>query len=530
VARAEAPGRDLKVRVIALGAAALAIGAGPPAAPPRHPPALVVVIAVDQLRPDYLLRYGSQLTGGFRRLLDHAALFTQGRQDHAITETAPGHATLLSDREPAGTGIMSNTGGVTDARAPLLDSPGAPGASPVRFRGTELYDWMRAANPETRVLSVSRKDRAAILMVGRARAPVFWWSAGRFTTSRYYADTLPAWVAAFNARRSAERFAGRAWTPLLAPSAYAEPDAAPWENGGRETAFPHRFPTDSAGAAAAFAEFPWMDSLTLAFALEGVRREGLGRRDRPDLLTVSLSTTDAVGHAFGPGSRELHDQVLLVDRWLGWFLDSLAAAVPRGPLLVVLSADHGVQAMPERSGHRRVWLGDLAASTRASLRAPIAVAFESGLITADTLAIRRRGLRVDSVAAARARAVSSRRGVRRVFTPATLGAAPAADSEAALWRHAIPPDVGWLVSAVIEPGYVWSPPDRVEAEHGSTAPADVTVPIAFMGPGIPPGIHGRPVSTVDIAPTLAALLGIRPLERVDGQVLREVVPQAAPQE
>ena len=530
MARTEAARSDLTLPRLALAAAVVLSGAHASAPPAPPAPALVVVIAVDQLRPDYLHRYDAQLTGGLRRLLDRGAVFMQARQDHAITETAPGHATLLSGREPASTGITSNARGVADPAAPLIDGSREAGASPTRFRGTELYDWMRAADPGTRVLSVARKDRAAILLVGRARAPVYWWSEGRFTTSRYYADTLPAWVAAFNARRSAEGFAGRAWTPLLPPSSYAEPDAAPWENGGNGTAFPHPFPRGAGATAATFEGFPWMDSLTLAFALEGARREGLGRRGRPDLLTVGLSTTDAIGHAFGPDSREVHDQVLRVDRWLGWFLDSLAAEVPGGRLLVVLSADHGVQSMPERSHRARVSLGDLAAAAAAALDGSIAIGAEGGLIRADTLAIRQRGFDVDSVATAVARAVYLRRGVRRVFTPAALRAAPATDAEAALWRHAIAADEGWLAAAVIEPGNVWSAPDATAAEHGSTAPADVLVPIAFMGPGIAPGIHERPVRTVDIAPTLAALLGLRPLEPVDGQVLSEIVPASRPQE
>ncbi|MFL5494458.1 MAG: alkaline phosphatase family protein [Gemmatimonadales bacterium] len=499
---------------------AVSAAAQQPGARERKPgPSLVVVIVVDQLRPDYFSRYARQFSGGFRRLLDRAALFDHGRQDHAVTETAPGHSTILSGRDPAHTGIVSNARGVADSGAPILGAPGAPGASPRKFRGTALYDWMRAADPAARVLSVSAKDRGAILLVGRARAPVYWWVDGRFTTSRYYADSLPRWVQAFNARRSAERFAGHAWTPLLPSSAYAEPDSAWYENGGRDAVFPHRFPSDPAEAQRAVRQSPWVDSLTLAFALEGARALQLGARARPDLLTISLSATDAVGHAFGPDSRELHDHLLRLDRWLSWFMDALARTVPADRTLLVLTADHGVQSFPERSpGLGRVSLDDLAALVQGALD------FDSGLLSADTAALRARRIGLDSLTAALAGQAARRPGVRRVYTPTSLWSSPADDREAGLWRRTIPSGHGWLICVSLKPGFVWSPPDQLIAEHGSTAPADIEVPIAFLGRGIRPGVVHRPVRTVDIAPTLAALLGLRLPEPLDGVPLPEIPP------
>lgn len=490
-------------------------------APRPHPPALVVFLTVDQLRPDYFPRWNDQLTGGLGRLYRQGVFFARGHQEHAITETAPGHATLLSGREPAHTGIVTNERGVGDPSSPVLGSLRAPGASPRRFQGTTLFDWMRAADPGARVLSVSRKDRGAIVPVGRARAPVFWYVDGRFTTSRWYADALPAWVRAYNARGGAAHLAGTRWSLLLAPSAYPEPDSLPFENAGREVAFPHPLPGSPGAAARELTRYPWMDSLTLDFALEGARRLGLGRRGRPDLLAVSLSTTDAVGHAFGPDSRELHDQVLRLDRWLGVFLDSLARLIPRERTIVALSADHGVQSLPEfarlhgDTAARRVWLGDL--GTRYDLE------FDSGLLSGDTRRLRARGVNTDSLAEALAAIARRRPGVIAAYTPASLARAPARDREATLWRRQLPSADGWLVCASLRPGSVWSRPDRRVAQHGSTAPADITVPIAFLVPGLPPARVQRVARTVDIAPTLAALLGVRPTERLDGNVMWEVV-------
>ncbi len=483
-----------------------------------------MLITVDQMRADYLARFASQWTGGFARISREGTVFEHGEQDHAATETAPGHSTLLSGRYPAHTGIVLNSRGVQDSAAPLLGAPGETGASPRRFRGTTLYDWMAAGDPAARVLSVSRKDRAAIFPVGRARGAVYWFHAGSFTTSRYYADSLPDWVQAFNRRGGAERLAGTTWNLLLPESAYAEPDTEPFENGGSDYVFPHRIATAAAS--------PWMDSLTLAFALDGTRALGLGRRGRPDLLAVSLSTTDAIGHAFGPDSREIHDHLLHVDRWLGQFLDSLSQLIATDRVVVVLTADHGVTPLPEysvtlrRQPGGRISLAPIArgASVELSRRfhRDFGLDLDGGLLSADTAALRASGADVDSLAQALASAAAHLPGVARVYTPRTLAAAPASDWNAELWRHLLPADYGWLFCAATREGYVWSA-GQLGAEHSAGNLADVQVPIAFLGPGIPARHVARPVSTVDIAPTLAALLGVRPLERLDGRVLQEVL-------
>src|SRR6266568_3812178 len=208
------------IRPLRLLLAAVGVGGAPTPAPR---PRLVVVITVDQLRPDYFDRYRTQLISGLASLVKQGADFTDAFQDHAVTETAPGHASILSGRWPAHTGILRNDAGVGDSTAPLLETVG-PGASPLRFRGTEFFDWLKVADPRARALSVSRKDRGAILPIGRAKESVFWYANGLFTTSRYYADTLPAWVRRFNALALPFKAAGTTWALLLPDTAYKEAD------------------------------------------------------------------------------------------------------------------------------------------------------------------------------------------------------------------------------------------------------------------------------------------------------------------
>jgi hypothetical protein len=530
------------MKIHALLSAVLAAVAAPglraQANAPADRPALVVLVAVDQLRGDYLDRFSAQLRGGLARFRTQAAFFPHAWQDHSNTETAPGHATMLSGREPVHTEIISNNRGVPDAAAPLIGVAGG-GASPRRFNGTTLYDWLLARDSSTRVLSVSRKDRGAILPIGRAKGDVYWFAGGRFTTSRYYADTLPTWVTKFDDAIPYDRLGGMQWKLLVPESAYPEPDSVWAENNGIDFTFPHLLPAGDL-LRANLQQYPWMDSLTLAFALDGVRATHVGKRSMeagpsamPDLLAISLSTTDAIGHAFGPDSREIHDQVLRVDRWLGAFMTSLEREVPANRIVYVLTADHGVSPMPEIAVARigrggRVWLGDIATSTESALESryqtEFGLEFDNGLFYADVAAMRARGINVDSISRAIVAAGAHRPGVSVGFTPAQLAAS--SDSVAVRWRRTLPPTVGWIAAFGAAPDFVWSS-GKTTAEHGTPNALDLSVPISFIGSNVAQGRYERLVRTVDIAPTLAMLIGVSPTEPLDGAVLKEVATKRA---
>ena len=234
---------------VAIGAIAGRVHAQPTPAPSDRP-TLVVFITVDQMRSDYIDRWAPQLTGALARFGKNGAFFTNAFHDHGVTETAPGHSVVMSGRFPRSTGILRNTAGVDDPQAPLLTSRDLP-ASPYRFRGSVLMDWIRSRDQRSRGLSISRKDRGAILPMGRAKQSVFWYatSNGEFTTSRYYADTLPSWIKRVNARRTAQRTAGQTWNLLLPATSYTEPDSEAVEHEGANFMFPHVMAMDTARAA-----------------------------------------------------------------------------------------------------------------------------------------------------------------------------------------------------------------------------------------------------------------------------------------
>jgi predicted AlkP superfamily pyrophosphatase or phosphodiesterase len=500
---------------------------------PAAAPSLVVFLTVDQLRPDYLSTYESQLQGGLARLWKGGAVFVNGFQDHGITETAPGHASTLSGRFPRGTGIVANDAGVLDPGTTLLGASG-DGASPFRFRGTTLTDWLQQRNPATRALSVSRKDRGAILPMGRGKRDVYWYASnGTFTTSTYYADTLPAWVNEFNARKIPHSYAGQSWTLLLPENAYAERDTVPAESGGHAFVFPHQFPADTTQTTAAFAGFPMMDELTLRFALDGLRALDLGSSDRTDVLAISLSSTDAVGHRFGPDSRELHDQILRLDRALGVFFDSLYAIRDSSRIVVALTADHGVAPLAQLPSSRyrsdsagTVDVLPVLRTAYASMLAggvdSSAVIWDNGVLYLDPRGFQRSKLNRDSVARAIARAVSAVPNVLRADAVIDLARRDTVrDDIARRWLHMFPADVPAAVVVTLAPYWYW---DGVTyATHGSPHDYDARVPIIFYGASIRPGRSNDRVRVVDIAPTLAHLLDARPTEPLDGHVLRSAL-------
>ncbi|MEO7455692.1 MAG: alkaline phosphatase family protein [Gemmatimonadaceae bacterium] len=495
-------------------------------------PTLVVLVTVDQMRGDYLERFGPQFTGGLKRLMQGGAWFTNAHHDHAITETAPGHATLLSGRFPRSTGIMANRIGVDDEASPLLSNGIGGGASPHRFHGTTLVDWLRTTDARSRALSASSKDRGAILPVGTSKSEVYWYSPdGRFVTSSYYRDALPEWVEVWNGKRLPEQYAGKRWSLLLPESAYPEPDSVELEGGGRGFTFPHDLPADSIDAANIVRGTPFIDEITISFALHGLESLALGKGPSTDVLAISLSATDYIGHRYGPDSREVHDQILRLDRVLGVFLDSLYKLRDSSKVTLALSGDHGVAQLPELAPAGvqprpvRVTLNGILPDVRAGLRAAkldtLAIDIDQQIVLADRAAFRKANVNLDSTMDAMAKMIRAIPGVRRADRFSTLIADSLTDPIARRWSHQFPATAQIELAVTLNPGSTWR---GNVASHGSPYDYDSNVPLVFYGDGVKPGKHGEFVRTVDLAPTLAEIAHTRPTEKIDGVVLKSALP------
>jgi len=511
--------------LISLSALAFCSAVAAAQTPASTRPTLVVMITIDGFREDNLTKFGPQLTGGLARLTKGGSWFTNAHQDHGITETAPGHASVLSGRFPRSTGIMANRIGVADQNAPLLGFSGVLGASPNRFQGTEFFDWLKAADSKSRALSVSAKDRGAILPIGKSKQEVYWYPGdGEFTTSRYYADTLPTWVTKFNARLMPQSYAGKSWTPLLPDAQYKEPDSVSIEGAGKDFVFPHVLPNDPDQAASLVRATPFMDELIVAMALDGVTELKLGAGPSTDLLAISLSATDAVNHRLGPESKEAHDQVLRDDKIIGVFLDSLFKLRDQSKIMVVLSADHGFTPIPELAPESmvphptRASLADALAAARKRLADAkmdtLSIDVDQQIVLLDRSKFQGQRISAESILDTFEKTARTLPGIKRIDRFADLVKDSANDPVARRWSHQFPQGTNVELVATLTSGSLWG--NFLVASHGSPYDYDSNVPVIFYGPGIPAKQRGDFIRTVDIAPTLAQLLGVKPLEKLDG--------------
>jgi arylsulfatase A-like enzyme len=279
-----------------------------------------------------------------------------------------------------------------------------------------------------------------------------------------------------------------------------------------------------------------MDRLTLDAALEGLQALNLGRGPQTDLLAVSLSATDYVGHRYGPDSREQHDNILRLDRALGAFIDSLYRLRDSSTIVFALTADHGVTSFPELAAQRahrapvpRYDLAPQLTALRSSLRRAgvdsDAVSFDGTLVVVDRAAFDRAHVNPDPLLARFADAVRHRPGIARVDRVRDLARRDTVnDAVSRRWLHMIPPDVP--VEYVVTPVQGAYPAGATIAEHGSPYDDDAHVPVIFYGAGVPAGRFAERALVADIAPTLARIIGVTPTERLDGHVLTRALPRA----
>ncbi len=508
----------------------------PPQASPL--PRLVAVISVDQMRADYLDRFRPLFTGGFKRLLERGAVFTNASFRHACTGTGPGHSVLLSGRSPRSSGIVHNSwydrtlrarvNVVGDETVRPLGGRGRA-ASPARFEGFTVGDLLKARSPRSRVVGVSFKDRAAILMAGKRADAAYWFGAagGRFITSSHYMDEAPAWLDAWNARRVPDSFAGRPWERPLPDlglyTRYAGADAVTGEWDNKDTVFPHRVPSRPP-AEAFYGELgrtPFADAILLDFALAAMAGHHLGEDDATDLLAVSFSAGDVIGHTYGPDSQEIMDQLLRLDRALGAFLDEVERRAGAGGAIVVLTADHAVMPLVETLQAkgipaRRAYEEDVKRTVDDALAARFPGAHDL-LADTDELewvldadAIAGQGLRREDVAQTVRSAALGTGVVDAVYSAAELmGSAPAGDPYFGMHQRAFfAPRSGDLIGRVKKHVYLTSHSYTAGTGHGTPYEYDRHVPLVFMAPGIPPGKRDVACGPEDIAWALGRLLGL----------------------
>jgi predicted AlkP superfamily pyrophosphatase or phosphodiesterase len=541
-------------------------------------PRLVLLIVVDQFRYDYLERFGDLfVANGFKRLTRDGASWANSNYDHMPTYTAPGHGTMMTGAYPAETGIVGNewpdraTGkkvtSVSDTTVKLLggNNPGDTGSSPRRLMSSTVGDELRLiTNDRSKVIGVSIKDRSAILPAGRHANAAYWFSvtSGTVVSSTYYFEQLPAWVANFNNNHRAAQYFKKTWDRLLPDeSEYikrAGPDSPKWEvvtATGDTNAFPHTITggssTPDGNFYAAFDHSPFSNELLLNFAEEAITNEQLGQDDDTDVLTVSFSANDYVGHRYGPYSQEVMDVTLRLDRQIASLLDFVQSKVGLGNTLIAFTADHGVSPIPEHAaalglGGARINTVNLIAAIREAISARYNPEKKSPDPTADYIykfddngvtrngfmngniyfnydALARDRVNLEEISQVVGTAALKVSGIARYFTRAQMlrGATSITDPIERRALHGFYPSRSGDVVLIPEPYKYLG--DTLAATHGSPYAYDTNVPTIIMGAGVTPGRYLEPASPADIAPTLCALLRITPPTNATGRVLIEAL-------
>lgn len=550
---------------------------------------LVVLVVFDQMRGDYLQRWASLFSQeGFERIKREGVWFSNAHIPYACTSTAPGHASIATGAPPAIHGIVENawlerSEGVGPARLTYCVQPrreyallptipagaGRPergselGFSPEQLRSPTVSDLLRSTDPASKVVSLSIKDRAAVLMGGKAHQGnalgVYCFDVrdGSFHTNAYYADGVAKWVRAFNADRARfDAWVGRDWNVFRSDvdyAAFAGPDAAPGEDYGinQGQIFPHPMnknaPQGGPDYYRALEVSPFANELLLALAKNAIVSEDLGRRGSADLLCLSFSSNDLIGHRWGPDSWEVLDVTLRSDALIKNLIDFLDSHLGRDHYTLVMTSDHGVCPLPEarkyplaeRVKSRDVLMGLAAALGEAFGPADLPEKWFEKFEAADDVwpwvylnraELRQRNIPYEAVCDYAAQWLGNQRYTLTAFTRRQIEQSQAPP---------LPPQQEQTARQILERvklaydpqrcGDVIVIPERgclitkypVGTGHGSPYDYDTHVPILALGAGIPSvGERSEPVSSLIVAPLLATSLGLPPPEHA-----REPLPQ-----
>jgi predicted AlkP superfamily pyrophosphatase or phosphodiesterase len=536
---------------LALGSSALA----------TDPPRLTVVIVIDQFRHENLQRLEDLFVdAGFRRFMDEGAWMTDATYGHLHASTSPGHSVITSGSYGNTTGMIANSwydrelgrrrNSLEDPEHGIFGRPRDPAmrTSTHELRGSTLADELRVSTQlRGKYFAISMKDYSAMISAGKLGTP-FWYEValGRFTSSDFYMESLPDWLDAFNARKLPDSYFGKQWERLLPVSVYeqragADDRANEEDNRGSGITFPH---TITGGLAEPGPDFynalkhtPWSNDLELDFARQLIVEERLGDDDTPDVLVVSLSGNDYVGHDYGPFSQEVLDMTVRTDRQLADFFDFLDERIGLDRTLLVLTADHGVAPVPEETAKlgipaARIPPKTLSAFVDERLDRELGeddwvVHLHSTGLYLNLESIERRGLLREDVERLSAEALVAHPGVAAAYTRTAILSGQFPDTP--LSRrvvHSFFPSKSGDVIPVAAPFHLLFD-EYSESPYGTSHDQpydyDIHVPLLFYGRSIKPGKYHLPVDMADVTPTLCAILGISmPSGRV-GRVLGEIL-------
>ena len=513
-------------------------------------PKLVVGIVIDQMRWDYLYRFNDLYSSdGFKRLLKDGFSAENTLVPYVPTYTAVGHTCIYTGSVPAITGIVGNnwfdkaTGKnvycTDDSTVSTVGSASKAGKmSPDNLWVTTITDELRLSNNfKSKVIGIALKDRGAILSVGHSANAAYWYDAGKWISSTHYMQALPSWVDAFNAKDLAANYMSKDWTTLLPADRYDQStaDDMPYETaikGEKTVSFPHRLSSipDSIKYES-FRTTPFGNDFTFDFAKAVVENENMGGSGVTDFLAMSISSTDYVGHAFGPNSIEVEDSYLRLDASIADFLHFLDKKAGKGNYTVFLSADHGVAHIPAFLAEHKIPAGnfedgDIRKELNQMLEAEygiknIVTSLQNYQLYLNNKELERRGKNVALITKEIINVLEAKPFILTAFETDKLESTTLPEPQKKMFANAYNIKRSGDIQFTLKPGYFDG--GSKGTTHGLWNPYDAHIPLLFFGWGIRPGKLNRETYMTDISPTLAAMLKIQVPSGCVGKVITEAI-------
>ena len=513
-------------------------------------PKLVVGLVIDQMRWDYLYRFNERYgSDGFKRLLSQGFSAENTFVPYVPTYTAVGHTCVYTGSIPAISGIIGNNwfdkaSGKSvyctdDSTVSTVGTSSKAGKmSPANLWVTTVTDELRLSNNfKSKVIGIALKDRGAILPAGHSANAAYWYDAGKWITSTHYMTELPAWVKDFNAKDLAGKYMSGDWNTLLPGDKYdlSTEDDKPYENkikGEEDVTFPHTLSAipDSLKYES-FRTTPFANTFTFDFAKSAIDNEKLGMNTVTDFLAVSVSSTDYIGHAFGPNSVEIEDTYLRLDKDIAGFLQYLDAKIGKGKYLIFLTADHAVAHIPAFLTEHKLpggtfEEGDLLKEMNKTLEADlgmknIVTSLQNYQVYLDIAGLESQGKDVAAVKATVIKMLLQKDFIVNAFETNKLATTTLPEPQKSMFTNGYNARRSGDIQFILKPGYFDG--SKKGTTHGLWNPYDAHIPLLFYGWGIKPGKTNRETYMTDIAPTVAAMLKIQMPSGSVGKVITEII-------
>ncbi len=520
-------------------------------------PKIIIGIVVDQMCYNYLNRFDKNYSeNGFKKLMKQGVHLKNMHYNYIPTYTGPGHASIYTGATPRIHGIIANdwlerssnqnVNCVADHNVKGIgSSPIYGSSSPHRLNANTVTDQLKITYPKSKVISISIKDRGAILPGGHKSDGTYWFDLGKgtFITSSYYKTELPKWLRDFNLKNNANSYAN-IWTPLLEDDAYSVVDDSPYEkilSGKTAPTFPYDIPKlcRTSGSLQTFTMSPFANSLLTDLALSAIKNENLGKDKYPDMLCISYSSPDIAGHAFGPDSKEIEDMYIRLDVDLARFIESLEKSFGKEGFILFLTADHGVVTVPQKlvddglSGGY-VFVDQIINQLRSSCKNKFGTDFIQGqdnlniYLDYDLLSRKKDSVQINQVLTLCEKELLNIEGIKQTARGSELNKRiEGNDHLLQMLSEGFDPKRSGDLLLILESGYLpkssLSLNPQQGTSHGSGYDYDTHVPCLWYGAHIKQNQLIQPFNITDIGPTLLELLKLPRLDSMTGKPINALL-------